>query len=152
MPEILIFFLCGLAAAGLVGLAFYYAIGGPSEAAARRALGERTGPMWGRSFRMLLILMALVGGLSTQWYGCEGYQDYEYVASDRRLMFEKSTQQVSSAIGYAKWFVIVAAGLGAIVVAIVAPPAGPNKPVNTSGLPDNSDAAQGAAAKARPPG
>jgi hypothetical protein len=136
MPEILIYFLCGLAASAVVGLVFYYVMGGPSEAAARRVFGEQTGRLWGRSFRIMMFLMALIGGLSTQWYGCEGYKDYGHIAADRRLMLEKSTTQVTSAMSYAKWFVVLAAGVGAVAVAVLTPrkesvrPAGRIEPAN----------------------
>lgn len=121
MPEILIFFLGGLMASAAVGLAFYYLIGPASDHAVRRVFGERTGPLWGRSFRIMMFVMALIGGLSTQWYGCDGYQDYKTVAADRGLMFEKTTTQVTGAISYAKWFVILAAGVGAVAVALLTP-------------------------------
>ncbi len=121
MPEILIFFLSGLAASACVGLVFYYVMAAPSDAAARHVFGQQTGRLWGRSFRIMMFLMALIGGLSTQWYGCDGYKDYKAIAADRRLMFEKSTTQVTSAMSYAKWFVIMAAGVGAVTVAVLAP-------------------------------
>jgi 5,10-methenyltetrahydromethanopterin hydrogenase len=68
---------------------------------------------------MLVVTIALVGGLSTQWYGCEGYADRKAVEQSREVMFEKSTEQVASAISYATTFVIMIAALLAITYAIL---------------------------------
>ena len=67
-----------------------------------------------------MFLSIMVGGLSTQWYGCGGYNDYQAIARDRRLMFEKTTEQVAGAIDYGRTFVLLAAGVSAIVVAVLA--------------------------------
>jgi hypothetical protein len=120
MPEILAFYFGGLLASGVVAVVFYYALGGPLAALAQSVFGTRTGPLWGRASRIFLVVMVLVGGLSTQWYGCSGYGDYRSIAASRRLMLEKSTTQVASAITYGKTFVIFVAGVGAITVALLA--------------------------------
>lgn len=120
MPEILWYFLGGLMVSAAVGFVFYFAIGGASQAATQSAFGGKTSPLWGRSFRLLMFLMILVGGLSTQWHGCGGYSDYKDVAADRRRMFQKSTEQVVGAIDYGRWFLIGAAGVGAITIAVLA--------------------------------
>lgn len=135
MPEILIFFLSGLAASACVGLVFYYVMAASSDAAARRVFGHRIGALWGRSFRIMMFLMALIGGLSTQWYGCDGYKA---IAADRRLMFEKSTTQVTTAMSYAKWFVVMAAGVGAVTVAVLAPRASSVRPARRVVSPNDN--------------
>lgn len=137
MPEILIFFLGGLAASAVVGLVFYYLLAAPSDAAARQVFGQQTGAVWGRSFRIMLLLMALVGGLSTQWYGCDGYKDYQHIAADRRRMLEKSTTQVTSAMSYAKWYVLLAAGVAALTVAALQP----RRQAEVQSTPDSSNSA-----------
>ncbi len=120
MPEILIFYFGGLAASALVALAFYYAIGGPIAVVVHRALGGRAGEVLGRTTRLFLLMTVVVGGLSTQFHGCGGYSDYKSIAGDRRLMFEKSTNQVAGAITYGKDFIVLAAAVGAITIAILA--------------------------------
>ncbi len=62
----------------------------------------------------------MVGGLSTQFHGCGGYSDYKSIAGDRRLMFEKSTNQVASAIGYGRGFIVFAAAVAALTIAVLA--------------------------------
>ncbi len=117
MPTFLWFYVAGLAASVAVGFAFYFTLGGCVVPTLSKLFGERAGHLWGRSFRMLVVTFALVGGLSTQWYGCEGYADRGAVERSREVMFEKSTDQVASAISYVTWFVVAAAGLGAIMFA-----------------------------------
>jgi hypothetical protein len=85
----------------------------------QKLFGQRAGHLWGRSFRMMTVITALVGGLSTQWYGCGGLTDYERLEKDRQLMFQKSTEQVAGAINYSKNFLVFAAGLGAVAFAIL---------------------------------
>ncbi len=119
MPEILVFYFGGLLASAVVALVFYYAIGGQISTLTQTVLGRRTGAVWGRTTRIFLLVTVLVGGLSTQWYGCDGVGHYKSIAADRRLMFQKSTDQVAGAITYGKTFVIFAAGIGAITVALL---------------------------------
>jgi hypothetical protein len=119
MPEILVFYFGGLMASAVVAIIFYYTIGGSIAAVVKVVFGRRTGAVWGRTSRIFLLLAVLVGGLSTQWYGCSGYSDYKSIAADRRLMFQKSTEQVAGAMTYGKTFIIIAAGVGAISVALL---------------------------------
>jgi hypothetical protein len=102
-----------------VGFVFYFTLGEFVAPTLAKLFGERAGQVWGRSFRMLVVTIALVGGLSTQWYGCEGYADRKAVERSREVMFEKSTEQVASAISYVTWFVVGTAGLGAIMYAML---------------------------------
>lgn len=119
MPEILVFYLSSLAACVAVAIVFYVTIGGSLGALAQQVLGPRNGALWGRSSRILMCLAVMVGGLSTQWYGCGGYADYKEIAADRRRMFQTGTVQVASAISYGRSFVLLAAGVGAITVALL---------------------------------
>ena len=119
MPEILIFYFGGLLASAVVAVVFYYVFGGSMSMLAEAVLGRRTGAVWGRTTRIFLLVSVLVGGLSTQWYGCDGYSNYKSIAADRWLMFQKSTDQVAGAITYGRTFVIFAAGVGAITVALL---------------------------------
>jgi hypothetical protein len=120
MPEILIFYFGGLLASSAVAVVFYYVLGGPIAALVQAVFGSRTGAVWGRASRIFMVVMVLTGALSTQWYGCDSYGDYKTIAADRRLMLQKSTDQVAGAITYGKTFVIFAAGVGAITVALLA--------------------------------
>lgn len=120
MPLFLWFYLGGLTLALAVGFVFYCAVGGQSVALFSALFGEQSGRLWGRAFRMTLVTIAVIGGLSSKWYGC-GYTDYQKVANDHRVMLEKTSEQVSGALGYSTYFLILTAVLGAIVYAIVRP-------------------------------
>jgi len=117
MPTFLWFYLAGLTAAVAVGFVFYYVLGASCAPLFEKLFGDRAAPLWGRSFRMLVVTCALVGGLSAQWYGCHGYEDYQQVERDPRLMFQKSTEQVAGAIRSASGFVMLAAAMSAITYA-----------------------------------
>jgi hypothetical protein len=119
MPEILIYYLGGLLASAVVAVVFYYVIGGSISTMVQAVLGPRTGAVWGRSTRIFLLVTVLIGGLSTRWYGCDGYSHYKALAADRRLMLQKSTDQVAGSIQYGRTFIIVAAGIGAITIAVL---------------------------------
>ncbi len=120
MPEILMFYFGGLLASAVVAVVFYFSIGGSITRLVQSVYGRRTGAVWGRSARIFLVVTILIGGLSTQWYGCDGYSDYKSIATDRRLMFQKTTDQVSVSIVYGKTFILAAAGIAAITVALLA--------------------------------
>ena len=119
MPTFLWFYLAGLASAVGVGFVFYFVLGGHCAPMLEKLFGERGANLWGRTFRMLVVTSALVGGLSTQWYGCHGYEDYQQVERDRRAMFQKSTEQVAGAISSASGFVLLAAGMSVIAYAFL---------------------------------
>jgi len=119
MPTFMWFYVGGLGAAVVVGFVFYYVVGAYCGPMLERLFGQRGAQLWGRSFRMLIVTSALIGGLSTQWYGCRGYSDYERVEKDPRLMFQKSTEQVAGAMNYARSFLIIAAGMAAATFALL---------------------------------
>ena len=120
MPEIMIFYFGGLAVSVLVAIGFYFAIGSSIDTLVRRVLPGSAGGVWSRAMRLFLFVTVIIGGLSTQFYGCGGYADYKPVAADRRLMLQKSTEQVAAAMSYGKGFVFGAAGIGAFIVALLA--------------------------------
>lgn len=119
MPTFLWFYVAGLAASLGVGFVFYCLLGPYCAPMFQKLFGDRAGQLWGRTFRMLVVTTALVGGLSTQWYGCHGYDDYQQVEKNPRVMFEKSTEQVAGAIHSASGFVLLAAGMSAIAYALL---------------------------------
>lgn len=119
MPTFLWFYVAGLTGALAVGFAFYYLLGAYCGPMLEKLFGQRGATLWGRSFRMFVVISALVGGLSTQWYGCHGYTDYKKVETNRRIMVQKSTEQVASAISSASGFVVLAAGISAIAYALL---------------------------------
>lgn len=117
MPTFLWFYLAGMGLSVAIGLVFYYVIGGRITPLLSSLFGPLAGSLWGRSFRLLLVAGAVMGGLSVQWYGCS-YSDYSAVAQDTELMFKKTTQQVAGAMDYATWILVVAAALATLVFAI----------------------------------
>jgi hypothetical protein len=119
MPLFLWFYLAGLSLALGVGIVCYFVIGQHAAALFERLFDPRAGYLWGRSFRLLLVATAVIGGLATQWYGCD-YTDYERVARDKRIMLEKTTEQVSGALQYAVWFLVLAAAVTAVTYAVLA--------------------------------
>lgn len=118
MPTFLWFYIAGLTLALAVGMGFYYVIGGHAAPLFESLFGKKAGYLWGRSFRLMLVASALLGGLSVEWYGCS-YSDYGYVAGNQQVMVEKMTEQVSGAMDYATWFLIAAAVLGALMYAVL---------------------------------
>ncbi len=118
MPTFLWFYIAGLTLALIVGMVFYYVIGGHAAPLFESLFGKEAGYLWGRSFRLMLVVSALMGGLAVQWYGCS-YTDYGSVAQNERLMVEKMTEQVSGAMEYSTGFLIIAAVLGALMYAVL---------------------------------
>jgi hypothetical protein len=119
MPTFLGFYLAGLALSFGVGLVLYYTIGGRCTRLLQKLFGDNAGYLWGRTFRLTLITLAMVGGLTTQWYGCHGYTDYEAVKHDPRVMFQKSTEQVTGAISYATTFLAAFCAVAAVAFAVL---------------------------------
>ncbi len=116
MPLILWYYLAGMTGAVLVGVLFYVAIGTRATPLLASIFGEDAGRLWGRSLRMLLVLTAILGGLSTQWYGCSDTTNRQ-VAKSQRLMAEKATDQISHATLYATRLLVATAAFGAIAFA-----------------------------------
>ena len=119
MPTVLIFYLSGLVLSTLVGFALYAVIGGHVTPLLSAIFGKESGYLWARSFRILLVVTALIGGLSVQWYGCGGVTNYGAVASDPREMARKTSEQVSGAASHAARYLLGAAILGAVTFAVV---------------------------------
>lgn len=120
MPAFLWTYVAGMTAALCVGLILYAVIGTRMTPLLATILGPAAGQLWGRTFRMLLLLTAVLGGLSTQWYGCT-YSDHQAVAKSPRLMAEKATDQVAQATRYATMLVVATAAVGAILFASLHP-------------------------------
>lgn len=118
MPLILWFYLAGMTGAVLVGVLFYVVVGTRATPLMANIFGEAAGRLGGRSLRMLLVLTAVLGGLSTQWYGCSDTSNRQ-LAKSQRLMAEKATDQVSQATLYATRLLVATAAVGAVVFAVL---------------------------------
>lgn len=118
MPLFMWCYLLALVVSAVIAAAAYYLVGGAATPFFRELLGDAGGQLGARSFRLLLVMSVCVGGLSTQWYGCHGPTDYQAVASNRRLMLQKTSEQVAQAISYGTSFLVAALVLGGLVYAI----------------------------------
>ena len=74
--------------------------------------------MWGRLFRIPLVTVALVGALTTKFYGCDGPTNYSEVAKSHERMFERSTSQVAGSLESCTQYLLLAASIGAIAFGI----------------------------------
>ena len=118
MPVILIYYVASLTLALVVGAVCYYAVGFAAMPLWERLFGQRAGPLGGRLFRMSIVAVALVGALSTKFYGCSGPTDYADVARDHREMLVRTTSQVSGSMNDTATFLILTAAVGAIAFSI----------------------------------
>jgi hypothetical protein len=118
MP-ILVYYLAGLALSLAVGIVCYYVVGFAAVPLWQALFGEQSAPMWGRLFRMTVVIVALVGGLTSKFYGCGGPADYDAVSGDHRLMIERTSGQVSGALDYSAQFLLLAAGTAAVAFAVL---------------------------------
>ena len=110
MSPILLYYVVGLGLALVVGIVCYYVVGFAAVPLWQQLFGGESGSMWGRLFRMSVVMVALVGALSTKFYGCGGPADYDRVARDHRLMLELTSEQVSgSLLDTAQYLLLVAA-------------------------------------------
>jgi hypothetical protein len=117
MQPILIYYLAGLSIALLIGAICYYTVGHAATPLLRALFGAEAGRMWGRLFRISLVTMALVGALTTKFYGCRGPTDYAAVANSHELMLERTTGQVAASLESCLQFLLLTAALGAIAFA-----------------------------------
>jgi hypothetical protein len=118
MPTILVYYSAGLSIALLVGAICYYYVGYTAAPLLRVLFGEQASHMWGRLFRIWLVTIALVGALSTKFYGCSGPTDYAEVAKSHERMLERTTDQVASSLTSATQFLLLAATAGGLAFAI----------------------------------
>src|SRR5215207_1188160 len=118
LPLILLYFAAGLTLALAVGIVCYYAAGLSATPLLSSLFWERGGAMWGRLFRISLVCVALVGGLSTKFYGCSGPTDYAATANDHHTMLALTSEQVSGSLSYSMQYLVVAAAVGALAFAI----------------------------------
>ena len=119
MSPILLYYFAGLALALTVGIVCYYVIGFAAVPLWQALFGPASGAMWGRLFRMSVITVALVGALSTKFYGCSGPTDYAHVARDHRLMLELTSQQVSGSLSGTTEYLLLVSAAAALAFAIL---------------------------------
>jgi hypothetical protein len=100
-----------------IGIVCYYVVGFAATPLWQALFGRESGAMWGRLFRMSVVTVALVGALSTKFYGCGGPTDYERVARDHRLMLELTSEQISGSLFDCARYLLVVAGIAAIAFA-----------------------------------
>jgi hypothetical protein len=118
MPPILLYFAAGLTVALVVGIVCYYAAGLAATPLLSSLFGERGGAMWGRLFRISLVCVALVGGLSTKFYGCSGPTDYAVAAKSHHTMLALTSEQVAGSLSYSMQYLALAAAVGALAFGI----------------------------------
>lgn len=119
MPLFMWFYVAGLSMALGVGIVLYFVVGGRAMPLLKSLFGEQAGMLWGRAFRLTLVAYAMIGGLATSWYGCHGYSDYQHIAQNKEVMFQKTTEQVSGAMHYAVDFLLFVATVGAVMYAVL---------------------------------
>lgn len=119
MSPILLYYLGGLTLALVVGIVCYYVVGFAAVPLWQALFGAESGPMWGRLFRMSVVMVALVGALSTKFYGCSGPTDYAHVARDHRQMLQLTSQQVSGSLDSVALYLIFAAFVGGLAFAVL---------------------------------
>lgn len=119
MSPILLYYLAGLTAALIVGIVCYYVVGFAAVPLWTALFGAESGPMWGRLFRMSVVMVALVGALSTKFYGCSGPTDYAHVARDHRQMLHLTSQQIAGSLDSAALYLIFVAAVGGLAFAVL---------------------------------
>ncbi len=118
MQPILVYYLAGLCAALVVGAVTYYVVGFAATPLWESLFGTPAASMWGRLFRISVVSVALVGGLSTKFYGCGGPTDYDAVARDHRRMLQLTSEQVSGSLHDSAQYLLLAAAAGALAYAM----------------------------------
>ena len=119
MTPILLYYVAGLALALVVGIVCYYVVGFAATPLWQVLFGHESGAMWGRLFRMSVVTVALVGALSTKFYGCGGPTDYDRVAGDHRLMLELTSEQVSGSLFDTAWYLLFVAAVAGLAFAFL---------------------------------
>jgi hypothetical protein len=119
LSPILLYYLGGLTLALVVGAVCYYVVGFAATPLWQTLFGGESGAMWGRLFRMSVVIVALVGALSTKFYGCSGPTDYAHVARDHRLMLELTSQQVSGALWDTAQYLLFVSAVAALALAVL---------------------------------
>lgn len=118
MPTILIYYLVGLSLALAIGAACYLFVGHAATPLLATLFGPEAGRMWGRLFRISVVTVAVVGALSTKFYGCGGPTNYADVAKSHERMFERTTSQVAGSLESCAQYLLLAAMLGAMAFAV----------------------------------
>jgi hypothetical protein len=117
MPPILIYFLTGLLLSLAIGFLCYFVLGYAAVPLFAKVFGDESGAMWGRLFRVMLVTVALCGGLTVKFYGCSGPTDYNAVAQSRESMLRHTAAQTSKAFDYEVTFLLLFAAAAAIALA-----------------------------------
>jgi len=117
MEPILIYYGVGLTLALGVGAVSYLVVGHAATPLLRAVFGQQAGPMWGRLFRISVVTVALVGALTTKFYGCGGPTDYQALAKDHQAMLAQTSEQVSGSLSSSAQYLLLAAMIGAIAFA-----------------------------------
>jgi hypothetical protein len=118
MQPILIYFAAGLTISLVIGVACYYTVGHAAAPLLKAIFGDRGGAMWGRLFRMSVVTIAIVGGLSSKFYGCGGPTDYADIADNHAILFSRTSDQVAGSLSYSLHYLLIAAAIGAIAFAV----------------------------------
>jgi hypothetical protein len=118
LQPILIYYLAGLSIALAIGVACYYGIGHGATPLLGVLFGPRAALMWGRLFRISLVTIALVGALTTKFYGCHGPTDYAAIAKSHEQMFERTTSQVAGSLESCTRYLLFTAAIGAIAFGV----------------------------------
>src|SRR6267142_1225347 len=114
MQSILLYYLTGLSIALAIGATCYYVIGHAATPLLRVLFGAEAGRMWGRLFRISVVTIALVGALTTKFYGCGGPTNYSQVAKSHELMFERTSSQVAGSLESCVKYLLFAATIGSL--------------------------------------
>jgi hypothetical protein len=118
MSPILLYYLGGLAAALIVGAVAYFVVGFAAAPLWESLFGVHAGPLGGRLFRISVVIVALVGALSTKFYGCGGPRDYDAVARDHRLMLQRTSEQVSGSLFDTSQYLLLVSAVAALAFAL----------------------------------
>jgi hypothetical protein len=119
ISPILIYYAAGLSIALFIGTICYYYVGHAATPLFRTLFGAGAGQMWGRLFRISLVTIAIVGALTTKFYGCGGPTDYAELAKDHERMLERTTSQVAGSLQSTVQFLIFTATVGALSFAVL---------------------------------
>jgi hypothetical protein len=118
MPVILIYYVSGLSLALAIGAACYFVVGHSATPLLHDLFGHQAAVMWGRLFRISVVTVAVVGALTTKFYGCGGPTDYDAVANNREFLLERTTAQVAASLDSTVQFLLLAATVGTLAFAI----------------------------------
>jgi len=135
----LIYYLVGLSLALAIGAACYLVIGHAATPLLTALFGRGAGHMWARLFRISVVTVAIVGALSTKFYGCGGPTNYADVAKSHERMLERTTRQIAGSLESCARYLLLAAMLGALAFGIQRACTRENAATKRSGNGDTSE-------------